>query len=888
VSAPSSDSNSPTGPAASPDLVEALRDRYDIIREAGRGASAIVYFARDLRHHRAVALKALNPDVSAVAGERFLREIEVSAGMQHPHILPTYDSGIAAGRLYFVMPFVEGGSLRQRLDKEPKLPVDEALRCAHEVAVAIAFAHDRKIVHRDIKPENILFYHGHACLADFGLARAMEEIDVRVTAHGMVVGTPAYMSPEQLSDGEFDGRSDVYSLACVLYEMLAGQHAFSGRTPRELLQQRLREPPAPIHDHRSDVPASVDALLSRALARSREDRFQNAHELAAAIENARLEISTGRAATRKRPRFARPVRRPLVWAGAAVLVIALTALVTPPIRTAVANSRAEANARSAATDQVRAAETLDLSHRAGTQEFGLAASRLIQARARLHGRDSVYAEGVIAIGEGAYQAACAAFDKLRSADSLDAMAWYGLGECQALDSAVLRDPKSPSGWRFRTSWSAAAKAYIRSATLAQPTNQALTFSMLGSLLPTVALQVRLGRAVDEPSRQFAAHPWLVSDSVEFVPFPLADVVAAKPFVRSATMPEALRRNRDVLIKFARQWAAAFPDNPAAFEALSAAHEARGELGNDDEGAGGALRHARSLARSPDQQLQLAGKDVLLRLKRGELESSIGLADSLLDASLQARLSPTAAGRLAGLAALTGRVSREAELRAIATSSSNADRGISPPVTKVASELFARAASGVCDDSVPALRRTLEGVLDSYSQPVRRPEMLRELITRPMSLAYPCFGVRTFDGLPVYLPLDAAQRAAARGDRRWVRAWLDSLAVVRGVDVPGDIALDFVVQEARLELAIHDSASAVRRLDLVLRALPSLSPFAVREEAQAAAVGRAFALRAELAHAMGDTAEQVRAARGAVAVWRSADQNFLPTLQRLRSLASPVR
>src|SRR5262249_14285036 len=178
LSASPTDSNAPKGPApdGSPDLVEALHDRYEIIREAGRGASAVVYYARDLRHQRAVALKALNPDVSAVAGERFLREIEVSAGMQHPHILPTYDSGIAAGRLYFVMPFVDGGSLRQRLEKEPRLPLDEALRYAHEVAVAIAFAHDRGIVHRDIKPENILFYHDHACLADFGLARAMEEI----------------------------------------------------------------------------------------------------------------------------------------------------------------------------------------------------------------------------------------------------------------------------------------------------------------------------------------------------------------------------------------------------------------------------------------------------------------------------------------------------------------------------------------------------------------------------------------------------------------------------------------------------------------------------------------------------------------------------------------
>jgi tetratricopeptide (TPR) repeat protein len=876
----------PPSPDASPDLVEALRDRYEILREAGRGASAVVYFARDLRHHRSVALKALNPDVSAVAGERFLREIEVSAGMQHPHILPTYDSGIAAGRLYFVMPFVEGGSLRQRLDKEPRLPVDEALRCAHEVAVAIAFAHDRGIVHRDIKPENILFYHEHACLADFGLARAMEEIDVRVTAHGMVVGTPAYMSPEQLSDGEFDGRSDVYSLACVLYEMLAGRHAFSGKTPRELLQKRLREPPVPIREHRSDVPASVDALLSRALAKSRGERFQDAHALAAAIEDARLEISTGRAATRKRTHPGRSIRRPLIWAGATVLVFALTALMTPPIRMAVANSRADASARSAALAQMRAAQDLELSRRVGTEDFGLAVSRLVHARARLRGRDSLYAEGLIAIGNGAYQSACATFERLRSADSLDAMAWYGLGDCQALDSGVVRDSKSASGWRFRTSWSAAARAYVRAATLSQPANRSLKYGMLAILLPISAAQTRGGRSVDGAQR-FLAHPSAEEDSVGFVPFPFADVVAAKASVVSPTLPEALRLNRELLVNAARRWSAAFTDNPEAFEALAAGLEARGEIGAGDEGAGSALKKARSLAQLPDMRLRLATNDVRLRMKRGELESAMDLADSVLGA-----IPPTPtrdqAARIVGLAALTGRIAREGQLRSIAIASYNASAGIAPPLTESASRLFARAAAGVCDDSLLALRRELETVLESYGQPVRRSQLSRQLITRPMALAYPCFGAKAFDGLPADVQLDAAERAALRGERRRAAIILDSVEAVRRVLLPGEVALDAVVQEARVRASIGDTASAIRQLDRVLRALPTLSQFAVREEAQSAAFGRAFLLRAELARATGDSAEQQLRARQALTVWRHADASFAPTIERLRVLASGVR
>ncbi len=887
MSASSSDSSAQTASAASPDLVEALRDRYEVEREAGRGASAIVYHARDLRHHRAVALKVLNPDVSAVAGERFLREIEVSAGMQHPHILPTYDSGIAAGRLYFVMPFVEGGSLRQRLDKEPRLPVDEALRYAHEVAVAIAFAHDRGIVHRDIKPENILFYHEHACLADFGLARAMEEIDVRVTAHGMVVGTPAYMSPEQLSDGEFDGRSDVYSLACVLYEMLAGKHAFSGNTPRELLQQRLREPPTPIREHRPDVPASVDALLTRALARSREERFQNAHELAAALEDARLEISTGRAATRRRIHPGRRIRRPLVWAGAAVLAFALTALTMPPIRTAIATSRAEVSARSAALERLRGAQNLELARRVGTQDFGLAVSHLIRERSRLRGRDSLFAEGLIAIGTGAYQSACTTFEQLRSSDSLDAMAWYGLGDCQALDSGVVRDAKSPSGWRFRTSWSAAARAYVRAATLSQPANHALTYAMLASLIPISAAQTRVGYSTGEARQQFAAHPSADADSVAFVPILFADIVAAKPGVLPPTLPEALRLNRDLLVNEGRRWSAAFPDNPDAFETLAAGLEARGEIGMGEDGAGAALRRARSLAKSPDTRLRLGASDVRLRIKRGELASAMDLADSLLGA-----LPPTPtrdqARRLVGLAALTGRVARESQLRSIAFTSFNADAGIAPPLTEAESRLFARAAVGVCDDSIRVLRQDVETMLDSYGQPVRRAQLTRELITRPMALAYPCLGAKAFDGLPPDVRLDAAERAASRGDRRRAASILDSLDVVRQSVLPGEVALDAVVQEASVRASIGDTASAIRQLDRVLRALPALSQFAVREEAQSAAFGRAFLLRAELAHAARDSAVQQLRAGQALIVWRHADASLAPTIERLRALAPGVR
>jgi hypothetical protein len=343
----------------------------------------------------------------------------------------------------------------------------------------------------------------------------------------------------------------------------------------------------------------------------------------------------------------------------------------------------------------------------------------------------------------------------------------------------------------------------------------------------------------------------------------------------------------MLVAAARRWTVSFPDNPESFEALAAGLEARGELGSDDDGAEGALRRARSLARTPDDRQRLAASHVRVRIKRGELEPALDLADSLLSAS-DATPSRDQARRLVGLAALTGRAAREAELRTIAFTSQNAAVGIAPPVTALSSRLFARAAAGVCDDSLFILRRQLDTLLESYTQPIRRVAIRRELITRPTSLAYPCFGARAFEGAPTALPLDVAQRAAGSGDRRRAAAILDSVEAIRRVSLPGEIALDYVLQEAQVRASIGDTASAIRQLDRVLRALPTLSQFAVREEAQSAAIGRAFLLRSELARASRDTAEQQLRARQALLVWRHADASLLPTIERLRSLTSPVR
>jgi len=227
-------------------LTAALSNRYTIERELGRGGMAIVYSAQDLKHHRKVAIKVLRPELSAsLFADRFLREIETAAGLTHPHILPVYDSGRANGSLYYVMPFVAGESLRDKLDRERKLPIEDAVRITGEVADALHHAHEHGVVHRDIKPQNILLESGHAVVADFGIAKAVSSAGgERLTETGMAVGTPAYMSPEQaMGEEHLDGRSDIYSLGSVLFEMLGGDPPYVGSTPQAILSKKLAARP---------------------------------------------------------------------------------------------------------------------------------------------------------------------------------------------------------------------------------------------------------------------------------------------------------------------------------------------------------------------------------------------------------------------------------------------------------------------------------------------------------------------------------------------------------------------------------------------------------------------------------------------------------------------
>jgi serine/threonine protein kinase/Tfp pilus assembly protein PilF len=264
---------------------DALSDHYAIDRELGRGGMATVYLAQDSKHDRTVALKVLHPDLAASLGpERFLREIQLAARLNHPHILPLFDSGSVDGLLYYVMPYVEGESLRERLDREQQLPVDEAVRHTRSIASALDYAHRQKIIHRDIKPENVMLYEGEAMVMDFGIAKAVSAAGPEtLTQTGMMVGTPAYVSPEQATGDDLDGRTDQYSLGCVLYEMLAGERPFTGATAQAILSKRFTEIAKPIRAIRPNVPDGVVKALERSMSTDAAKRFSTAAAFAQAL-----------------------------------------------------------------------------------------------------------------------------------------------------------------------------------------------------------------------------------------------------------------------------------------------------------------------------------------------------------------------------------------------------------------------------------------------------------------------------------------------------------------------------------------------------------------------------------------------------------------------------
>jgi Tol biopolymer transport system component len=326
----------PTAPvtAPSPKLVDALRDRYVLERELGQGGMATVYLAHDVRHRRPVAVKVLRPELAATLGaDRFLLEIETAARFQHPHILPLLDSGEASGFLYYVMPYIDGESLRARLTREGELPVHETVKLLIEVTDALAYAHAQGVVHRDIKPDNVLISGRHALVTDFGVAKALSEATGRqqLTTAGVALGTPAYMAPEQATaDPNIDHRADIYALGVMGYELIAGRPPFIGRTGQEILAAQVTQTPPPLCGQRPACPPELEAVLMRCLEKRPADRWQTADQLLAQLEPLLTPSGGTTPATTRPVEAVAPAARPARWrrwaAPAALLLVLAAAL----------------------------------------------------------------------------------------------------------------------------------------------------------------------------------------------------------------------------------------------------------------------------------------------------------------------------------------------------------------------------------------------------------------------------------------------------------------------------------------------------------------------------------------------------------------------------------
>ena len=1037
-------------------LESALADRYRFTRELGRGGWGIVYQADDLRHQRQVAIKILRVEMTSSRGrDRFLREIEIGARLEHPNVLPLYDSGEHDGILYYVMPYVAGESLFQRLAREGPLSFDEVKRIGTSVLRALGHAHQREVIHRDIKPANILLDHDRVLVADFGVARAISAnaSEQWVSSVGVSVGTPQYMSPEQGSgDPKLDGRTDIYSLGCVLYEMLAGAPPFMGSSATAITARHAMDPVPSLRTVRPSIPAAVEEVVSRALEKVPADRFATAAEMENALEAA---MSGGWTSSERRVAVARRrARRVAAIAGGAVAVVAVSlAIVSQAVwkpqaaalaradttryvvlpfdrdsqvpstfdevahlRTALtrwrpvtvvdpfevrdvapqgARSLAARDARKIAlrlgagryvrgtlaltgdsirvgallydvrrgqlheaTQQVaaggadpaaaigRLVDRLLLRHDVDSapasrslpamqlfdqaavareafslritdsllesalehdREFAHAALWLAQVRvwrrepkrawqqlaeraassSALSAADSVIAAGLVDLADGNAPRACDSFERLANGPQSDFSEWYTLAMCRRLDTVVVRDSRTVSGWRFRTSYHQAVRAYTRAFELEPEMHrsfQAGAYRELLDLLYASRGVLRPGVAADPDTGRFLAYPAWDADSLVFVPFPLHLITRGTARVDPVSRQLAVMRQRELFGRIARSWAASLPNNAGTKEALAIALDMLG-----DPSALDTMRSARALATDPEQRLRFASQEVLLRVAQARrdptlLDEAVRIADSLLG-SARGSL-PEEAGQLAPVAAVLGRCRHAGALASrfeLMRREEVVERGIPPFVTSAAESLTVFSVLGcrAPNDTggVHAIIQGLRHDAGSNSEAARRQDeyrLLAQVVHASDSLLLTRLAETSGD------PVLRARRFVLEGNPSEARTILSNRRRSRGPAGTANVTPDAVLAEAEIWLSLGDSVAAREWLDPLLNRASWFEVMFDSPESVAALL-RASALRAELAAASGDRAMARKWAALPARLWRSADPELRTLVARMREL-----
>ena len=890
---------------------EIIAERYHVDREIGRGGMATVYLCTDVQDGSKVALKILRPELgSAVVVERFLREISFASELDHPQIPKVLGSGVIGELPFYVMTYIDGESLRVRLDREKQLPVEEAVRIAEAIVQPTAYAHRMGIIHRDIKPENILLSGDQVYVLDFGVARAiLASSGESLTSTGVAIGTPAYMSPEQaLADQDLDTRSDIYSVGCVTYEMIAGLPPFVGATPQAVMARRFVAPPPPLSEIRDSVPPPVERAVAKALARAPADRWQRIGQFGDALRATSLSPSLLMAQSA----FGTRRRKFVTFASAVVAVIvSMAALGAWSIanRDHLARGRRALERWDVAGAQAEFAEALadhpdDASARLWMGQFLILdrapltdwSSLVLKAADSRQSLDSMDVERALALAAYADAGSPTRCDRLRSLSAQrerghpdDFTPAVTLADCLMSDRAVVADPSSPSGYRFRSSPEEAADLY--EGVLQRSENSRAAFKTivprLQLVLPTTPTSLRRGVMRGETDQTFIAAPELVADTMRFIPRPLTGSgapISADPARLSRLIARNLQRLRDVGIA----WTQAAPDDPDAQEMLSGILEATAKLDGAGESALSSIHLARAAisGREGDadahlRKVRLAGSNTRILVKLGRFREARLLADSVLAWKPQAPLSDSL--RLqndalrAGLCGLLGRMqtmieieqpyAAEYEIRLASGEQKKLPGVLGSDVLRLRAYTAFGAPREMTMSAYRRVNETLESTVPSRELDDYRQSILR----RPMTLAVDVAGTSPLASLgPSSDPFTMAIIALDKRDRRTARVLADSIAALHGSQAPGALTIDVVLQHAWLLAALDDSVGAARVLDRALRGLSSAPAQMLRDATLSAALVRAMMLRAALAGAAHDAAAERQWSGYAQELWHGAD------------------
>jgi serine/threonine protein kinase/tetratricopeptide (TPR) repeat protein len=531
------------------------------------------------------------------------------------------------------------------------------------------------------------------------------------------------------------------------------------------------------------------------------------------------------------------------------------------------------------------AQVLAWRHSVSPRQWRDEATRALIDSTKLQARERSMTLGLIAIADKRYPDACGNYLALTRRDSLDFIGWYGLAECLSLDSLVVPSATSPSGWAFRARYADAADAYMKALRIDPGAHAIVSFAELKSLLPTSSTQTRQGH--NASGVPFAAFPTMVGETPVFIPYDLARFATIPAQQTTSGRNRALQHNLDALLSFTIDWTQRAPASAAAFEGLADVLEVRGEISEGmvaGRSALNAARRARELARTSSERLSAMTREAWLRLKAGSFVGASALADTIFAAN--PRPAADDARNLIGLAALTGRVQKTSDLAALTTAFTSPGLEVPMQIRDPAASFFARAALGLCDATTIAAENRLDAEIAANVAENDEPALKKALKSRPLAMLAPC--TRAQSSLRVQAPrgrLLRMQQAFATRDSHTLQLLLDSATRDARTQKPGDVSLDFTYQIAWLRAASGDTAGAEHQLDLALRALPSISPMSIREVASAAALGRAMALRAELAAVRNENDDRRMWSAAVVALWRASDADLQPVVARMRALGS---